>query len=67
MEPDSIITRRKVFKVELKMNKVDLWLMRKMIDEKVDWWESWLMRKSIDKKTDWWESQLMRKLTDAWT
>ena len=24
--------------------------MRKLIGEKVDWWESWLMRKSIDEK-----------------
>ena len=38
--------------------------MRKLIDDKVDWWQSWLMRKSIDEKVDWWESQLMRMLID---
>ena len=49
--------------------------MSKLIDEKVDWWESWLMRKSIeweswlmrksiDKEVDWLESWLTRKLID---
>ena len=49
--------------------------MRKLIDEKVNWWESWLMRKSIeweswlmrksiDKEVDWLESWLTRKLID---
>ena len=41
--------------------------MRKLIDLKVDWWESQLMRKSIDKKVDWWESQLMRKSIDVFS
>ena len=46
------------------------WLMRKvdwgekLIDEKIDWWESWLIRKSIDEKVDWWEGWMMRKLID---
>ena len=47
--------------------KVNWWesqLMRESIDEKVNWWESQLMRKSIDEKVDWWESWLMRKSID---
>ena len=38
--------------------------MRKLIDEKVDWWESQLMRKLTDEKVNWWESWLMRKSID---
>ena len=29
--------------------------MRKLIDEKINWWESWLIRKLIDEKVDRWE------------
>ena len=50
-----------------KMNKIDIWeswLIRKLIDEEVNWWESWLIRKSICEKVDWWESQIMIKLID---
>ena len=39
--------------------------MKKLIVEKVNWWEGLLMRKLIDdEKVDWWESQLMRKSID---
>ena len=41
------------------------WLMRKLIDEKVDWEGSWLMRKLIDEKVDWWESWLVT-FDDSW-
>ena len=46
--------RQKVLKVVKSWAKDEKrWLVRKLIDEKVDWWdswESWLMRKMIDEK-----------------
>ena len=38
------------------------WIMRKLMDEKVDWWESQLKRKLIDEKVDWSEMNL----DDSW-
>ena len=60
-----IQTRQKVLKVAISWAKGEQsWLMRKLIGEKVVWWESCLMRKLIDEKVVWWESCLMRKLYD---
>ena len=41
LSPKKVVTHILIFK---------LVIVRKLIDEKVDWWESWLMRKSIDEK-----------------
>ena len=46
-----LITRWRVLKLVISRAKDEKsHLMRKLIDDKVDWWESSLMIKSIDKK-----------------